>query len=119
MAKQNNKNNQGDSKTPETISYDSTKEKAPEKVIPEKPQVEVSKPPAEEVATNFAKPYKDKSGNFWENGVQKFYLIKKGKSQIERGGKLVFEDTGIECPYYENLLPGDVKIKKEKGEIFK
>ncbi len=85
---------------------------------PDKPKAPEENKTPEDVAKEFAKPYKDKDGNYWENGLQKFYIIVKDKKQIEKNGKLVFEKDGIECPYYENLLPAEVKRRKEKGEIF-
>jgi len=92
---------------------------APEvKTDPKNAKKNDEKKTAQEQAIDASKPYKDKDGNFWETGLQKYYIKHKTRKQIEKGGKLVFEDTGIECAHHLNLLPAEVKKRKEKGEIF-
>jgi len=122
MAKKNNQDEE--IKTPEEnpeteITYSSEPDSSESMVTkePEAKKEEEIKTP-EEKAIEASKPYKDKDGNFWENGLQKYYLKHKTRKQVEKKGILIFEDTGHECHYHLNLLPAEVKRRQEKGEIF-
>ena len=96
---------------------DQEAKEAADKLAKEKADAVNTKPPLE-VAQDFAKPYIDENGNFVENGKVKYYIVDKSIKQVEKNGKLVNEKTGIECSYYENLTPDEVKSRKAKGQIF-
>jgi hypothetical protein len=84
-----------------------TQEIKPEVIEKEKPKIELSK---------FIN----------QNGALKYYLKHnplnnpkiKTRNQIEKDGKIIYEDDLTECPYYENLTLGEIEEKRKLGYIF-
>jgi len=104
--------------TDEEINYSTELDKSEDIKTETKEIKEEVKKSAEEIAIEFAKPYMDEDGNFYENGKRKYYIKHKSRKQIIKNGKMIFEDDGTECPYFENLLPDEVKRRREAGQIF-
>lgn len=92
-------------------------EKGPEYKTPLPPE-ESEKKGEESKPIDMSKPYKTADGQFGEHGMIKYYMKDKKRKQIEKDNKMVFADDGTECSYFPNLLPNEVKKRREAGEIF-